>query len=64
MVSEDQLPSPASRALTLEHARAIAEQADRHAVTLESLLAMLRSTRLAADSPNEATSGYVREGVY
>ena len=46
MVPDDQLPSPASRQLVEEHARAIAEQADRHAVTLESLLAMLRSTRL------------------
>jgi DNA-binding CsgD family transcriptional regulator len=29
-----------------DHARALAEQTDRHAVTLESLLAILRSTRL------------------
>ena len=46
MAPEDLLPSPASRQLVHEHTRAIAEQADRHAVTLESLLAMLRSDRL------------------
>jgi DNA-binding CsgD family transcriptional regulator len=40
------LPSAASRRLVLEHARTVAEQADRHAVTLESVLAVLRSTRL------------------
>jgi DNA-binding CsgD family transcriptional regulator len=40
------LPSPASRRLALEHASMVAEQADRHAVTLESMLAILRSTRL------------------
>jgi DNA-binding CsgD family transcriptional regulator len=40
------LPSPASRELLLQHARTVAEQADRHAVTLESVLAILRSTRL------------------
>lgn len=38
--------SPASRALVIEHERIVAEQADRHAVTLESVLAILRSTRL------------------
>jgi DNA-binding CsgD family transcriptional regulator/signal transduction histidine kinase len=35
-----------TRELLLEHARTVAEQADRHAVTLESLLAVLRSERL------------------
>ncbi|GAA4736320.1 hypothetical protein GCM10025783_03050 [Amnibacterium soli] len=40
------LPSAASRRLVLEHARTMAEQADRHAVTLESVLAILRSTHL------------------
>ena len=40
------LSSPASRALVIEHERIVAEQADRHAVTLESVLAILRSTRL------------------
>lgn len=35
-----------SRHLVADHARTVAEQADRHAVTLESLLAILRSTRL------------------
>lgn len=38
--------SPGSRALVIEHERIVAEQADRHAVTLESVLAILRSTRL------------------
>jgi DNA-binding CsgD family transcriptional regulator len=41
-----ELPSPASRQLIAEHAQTVAEQADRHAVTLESILAILRSTRL------------------
>ena len=36
----------ASRELLLEHARTVSEQADRHAVTLESMLAILRSGRL------------------
>ena len=40
------LPSAASRRLVLEHARTVAEQADRHAVMLESILAVLRSTHL------------------
>jgi DNA-binding CsgD family transcriptional regulator/signal transduction histidine kinase len=35
-----------SRELLLAHARTVAEQADRHAVTLESVLAILRSGRL------------------
>jgi DNA-binding CsgD family transcriptional regulator len=35
-----------TRELLLQHARTVAEQADRHAVTLESLLAILRSERL------------------
>ena len=46
MTSEATLPSAGSRQLVLEHARTVAEQADRHAVTLESLLAILRNTRL------------------
>jgi DNA-binding CsgD family transcriptional regulator len=41
-----ELPSPASRHLLVEHARTVAEQADRHALTLESILAILRSNRL------------------
>lgn len=41
-----ELSSPASRALVTEHERVVAEQADRHAVTLESVLAVLRSPRL------------------
>jgi len=40
------IPSPATRALLESHARDLAEQADRHAVVLESLLAVLRSRRL------------------
>jgi len=46
-VSESpELSSTASRALVIEHERIVAEQADRHAVTLESILAILRSARL------------------
>ncbi|MDZ5143527.1 MULTISPECIES: helix-turn-helix transcriptional regulator [Microbacterium] len=41
-----ELSSPASRALVIEHERIVAEQADRHALTLEAVLAILRSTRL------------------
>jgi DNA-binding CsgD family transcriptional regulator len=40
------IPSAATRALLEGHARDLAEQADRHAVVLESLLAVLRSRRL------------------
>ncbi|MDU0325524.1 MULTISPECIES: helix-turn-helix transcriptional regulator [Microbacterium] len=46
MKSSAELSSPASRVLVIEHERIVAEQADRHAVTLESVLAILRSTRL------------------
>lgn len=42
--------SPASRELLLEHAQSVAEQADRHAVTLESVLAILRSDRVDAEA--------------
>ncbi len=35
-----------TRELLLAHARTVAEQADRHAMTLESMLAILRSNRL------------------
>jgi len=45
-IEDSSIPSPASRRLLLEHARTVAEQADRHAVTLESLLAVLRSSRV------------------
>lgn len=41
-----ELPSPASRQLLLEHARGVEDQADQHALTLESILATLRSARL------------------
>ncbi|PWC05638.1 helix-turn-helix transcriptional regulator [Agromyces badenianii] len=44
--SPAELSTPASRRTVSEHARTVAEQADRHAVTLESLLAILRSPRL------------------
>lgn len=40
------LPSPAARRYRAENERAAAEQADRFAVTLESTLAVLRSSRL------------------
>lgn len=40
------LSTSVQRRLRAEHARELAEQADRHAVTLESLLAVLRSARL------------------
>jgi DNA-binding CsgD family transcriptional regulator len=46
MSTDAVFPSPASRRLVVEHGRTVAEQADRHAVTLESVLAVLRSTRL------------------
>jgi len=46
MSDTPQALTPASRELLLEHARTVAEQADRHAVTLESVLAILRSERL------------------
>ncbi|WP_395818513.1 LuxR C-terminal-related transcriptional regulator [Curtobacterium flaccumfaciens] len=36
----------AIRLATAEHARTVAEQADRHALTLESVLAVLRSSRV------------------
>lgn len=37
----------ASRTAASEHARTVADQADRHALTLESILAALRSARLS-----------------
>lgn len=45
-MTETELPSPTSRRLLSEQARAMAEQADQHALTLESILAILRSDRL------------------
>ena len=39
--------APGSRIAASEHARTVAEQADRHALTLESVLAALRSSRLS-----------------
>lgn len=41
-----ELSSPVSRQHVADHARIVAEHADRHAITLESLLALLRSPRL------------------
>jgi DNA-binding CsgD family transcriptional regulator/signal transduction histidine kinase len=41
-----EIPSPKARALLSQHARAMSELSDRHAVVLESLLATLRSDRL------------------
>ncbi|AWB87497.1 LuxR C-terminal-related transcriptional regulator [Mycetocola zhujimingii] len=46
MTIDSDQPTPVPRRLQLEHAQAVAEQADRHAVTLESILAVLRSARL------------------
>lgn len=65
MTDDQQLPSANLRRLAAEHARAMVEQADRHAVTLESILASLRSTRLddraarltATDTAAEALVG-------
>lgn len=56
--------TPASRSVLLEHARLVAEQADRHAVALESVLAALRSPRLddraaRAEAVEIATSALV-----
>ncbi|MBO9040675.1 helix-turn-helix transcriptional regulator [Curtobacterium flaccumfaciens] len=47
--SVDSLEAPGGSAIRLaaaEHARTVAEQADRHALTLESVLAVLRSSRV------------------
>ncbi|WP_062949534.1 LuxR C-terminal-related transcriptional regulator [Brachybacterium sp. sponge] len=50
------LPSPLERASSLSRDRALTEQADQHAITLESILAVLRSGRLAdAAARREAT---------
>jgi DNA-binding CsgD family transcriptional regulator len=46
MTSHFELPSPSLRRLLVEHAQTVAEQADRHSVTLESILSILRSARL------------------
>lgn len=51
---DQQLPSPASRQLLVEHARTVAEQADEHALTLESILATLRSRRLDDHAARQA----------
>ncbi|ROP56507.1 MULTISPECIES: response regulator transcription factor family protein [unclassified Rathayibacter] len=44
--AETAAETPASRSLLQQHARTVAEQADRHAVALESVLAALRAERL------------------
>ena len=44
--ADEAIPSLALRQFHVEHARAMAEQTDRHAVTLESILAILRTTRV------------------
>ncbi len=44
MISDD--GAAGSRRQLIEHSRTVAEQADQHAITLESLLAILRSPRL------------------
>ncbi|MFI8775470.1 LuxR C-terminal-related transcriptional regulator [Brachybacterium paraconglomeratum] len=50
------LPTPLERARSLSRDRALTEQADQHAITLESILAVLRSSRLAdAAARREAT---------
>jgi DNA-binding CsgD family transcriptional regulator/signal transduction histidine kinase len=46
MTNTQSLEPRGVRELILEHARTVAEQADKHAVTLESMLAVLRSDRL------------------
>lgn len=46
MTDHGAVPASATRAILLEHAQTVEEQAVRHAVTLESLLAVLRSPRL------------------
>ena len=50
------LPTPLERARSLSRDRALTEQADQHAITLESILAVLRSGRLTdAAARREAT---------
>lgn len=50
------LPTPLERARSVSRDRALTEQADQHAITLESILAVLRSGRLAdAAARREAT---------
>ncbi len=65
MTDLDEIPTPAARALVVKQSRAIAEQSDQHATTLESILAILRSPRLSdsaarAESIEVATSALVR----
>lgn len=70
MTDHGAVPASATRAMLLEHAQTVEEQAARHAVTLESLLAILRSPRLddraaratAVDLAVEALIG-LRSGV-
>lgn len=46
MTSHADIPSPAARRVSAERSRAIVEETDRHAVVLESILAVLRSAQL------------------
>lgn len=46
MNADTEIPSPAERRLSAERSRTIVEETDRHAVALESILAILRSGRL------------------
>ncbi|MBT2502039.1 LuxR C-terminal-related transcriptional regulator [Curtobacterium sp. ISL-83] len=55
-ITESEDLAAASRSAAAEHARTVAEQADRHALTLESVLAVLRSPRVSdAAARAEAT---------
>jgi len=63
MTDDQQLPSANLRRLAAEHARAMAEQADRHAVTLESILASLRSARLDDRAARLAATDTVAEAL-
>ncbi|MDP4332778.1 LuxR C-terminal-related transcriptional regulator [Curtobacterium sp. A7_M15] len=45
-VDQEARRDPAGRLAAADHARTVAEQADRHALTLESVLAVLRSPRV------------------
>lgn len=46
MTREARIPSPGERRMSAERSRTIVEETDRHAVALESILAVLRSVRL------------------
>jgi DNA-binding CsgD family transcriptional regulator len=46
MSADPDIPSPTELRLSAERSRTIVEETDRHAIVLESILAVLRSTRL------------------